>query len=177
MAPAIRSVDQLGYVVDDVEAAMRHWSTSLGVGPFFHFPQAAIRETYYRGEPTDARIAVGIAYAGDRQIELIQQLNPDAPSAYRDFRREHGEGLHHLGHFTTDYDAYLAEFARAGVHRYHHGTSGPGGRFAYFPTEAHGGTVVEALEVTLHRDFFAMIREAARTWDGESAPIRELDFG
>ncbi|WP_331771128.1 hypothetical protein OG948_46750 (plasmid) [Embleya sp. NBC_00888] len=26
-------------------------------------------------------------------------------------------------------------------------------------------------------DFFAMIREVARTWDGESAPIRELDFG
>jgi len=173
---SLGSVDQLGYVVEDVEDAMRHWVEVLGVGPFYHFPEAAIHDLYYRGEPTDARIAVGIAYSGDQQIELIQQLNPEAPSAYREFLTVRGPGLHHLGHFAPDYDAYVAEFAKAGLAPYHHGTSGPGGRFAYFPTEAHGGTVVEVLETTLHGPFFAMIRDAARDWDGTD-PIRRLDLG
>jgi len=173
---SLGSVDQLGYVVEDVEDAMRHWIDVLGVGPFHHFPEAAIQDLYYRGEPTDARIAVGIAYSGDQQIELIQQLNPEAPSAYREFLTERGPGLHHLGHFAPDYDAYVAEFTKAGLAPYHHGTSGPGGRFAYFPTEAHGGTVVEVLETTLHGPFFAMMRDAARDWDGAN-PIRRLDLG
>ncbi|MFE1950901.1 MULTISPECIES: VOC family protein [Streptomyces] len=178
MPPSIGSIDQLGYVVKDVEAAMRHWTTNLGVGPFFYFPQAAVGRTFYLGEPTDARIAVGIAQAGDVQIELIQQLNPQAPSAYRDFLEERGEGLHHVGHFVTGegddtYDAFLARFAEADVEPYHHGDSGPGSRFAYLPTEEHGGTVVEVIETAQWGGFFDAIRAAAAGWDG-SDPVREI---
>ncbi|MFE2867013.1 VOC family protein [Embleya sp. NPDC059259] len=173
MATAIGSIHQLGYVVRDVRAAMRHWTENLGVGPFFHFPDAGIVNTYYLGTRTDARIAVGIAYSGDLQIELIQQLNPEAPSAYTEFLSEHGEGLHHLCHFTTEYDAYVRRFADAGVEPYHWGDAGPQARFAYFPTEGHGGSVAEAYESTLHGDFFAMMRDAARDWDGTD-PVREV---
>lgn len=178
MHPSIGSIDQLGYVVKDVRAAMRHWAANLGVGPFFHFPEAAVARTTYLGEPTDVRIAVGIAQAGDVQIELIEQLNPEAPSAYRDFLRERGEGLHHVGHFVTGegddtYDAFLARFAETGVEPYHQGDSGPGSRFAYLPTEGHGGTVVEVIETAQWGGFFDAVRQAAADWDG-SDPVREI---
>ncbi|GAA4956982.1 VOC family protein [Yinghuangia aomiensis] len=179
MAPSLGTVDQLGYVVTDLPAAMRHWTENLGVGPFFHFAEAPIVNTYYLGERTAARIGVAMAFSGDLQIELIQQLNPEAPSAYADFLRQHGEGLHHLGHFVEDgeaeYDAHVRRFADAGVVPYYNGDSGgPGTRFAYFPTEAHGGTVAEVIETALYRDFFAMMRDAARDWDG-SGPVRAID--
>ncbi|MCH8188689.1 MAG: VOC family protein [Proteobacteria bacterium] len=36
------NVAQNGYVVRDIEAAMRHWSAVLGVGPWFYAEQAPI---------------------------------------------------------------------------------------------------------------------------------------
>ncbi|MFI6587800.1 VOC family protein [Embleya sp. NPDC050493] len=178
MTPLLGTVDQLGYVVTDLRAAMRHWAENLGVGPFFCFAEAAIPNIYYLGERTPVRIGVALAYSGDLQIELIQQLNPEAPSAYADFLQQRGEGLHHLGHFVEEgeaaYDAHVRRFADAGVTPYHNGDSGgPGTRFAYFPTEAHGGTVAEVIETALYRDFFATIRDAARDWDGRD-PVRPV---
>jgi hypothetical protein len=172
------SVDQLGYVVKDVRAAAKHWTETFGVGPFFLFPEAGIREVSYKGTVSKARIAVAIAYNGDTQIELIQQLNPDEPgaeSAYTQFLEEHGEGLHHLCHFTDDYEGYVKRFADRGFTPYYWGDSGPDARFAYFPTEAHPGTVIEVYETRLFAEFFAMMRDAARDWDGKTEPVRVLD--
>ena len=73
--------------------------------------------------PPSARIAVAITYSGDLQVELIQPLD-DHPSPYRDFRAAHGSGLHHVAHFTDDYDAALAAYR------------GPGAR----PTTRAGGS-------------------------------------
>src|ERR1700681_1677621 len=106
-------IAQLGYVVEDAPAAMEYWITALDVGPFFYLPSPPLNELRYRGEPTDARIAVAITYSGDLQVELIQPLD-DHPSPYRDFQSSFGSGLHHIAHFTNDYDAALASYRARG---------------------------------------------------------------
>ena len=45
-------IRQNGYVVRDVEAAMKHWTEVLGVGPFFYFERVPIEDFRYRGEPS-----------------------------------------------------------------------------------------------------------------------------
>ena len=165
-------VAQLGYVVDDIAAAMRHWTTVLGVGPFSYLDEAPLRDVTYRDAPTAARIGVALSYSGDMQIELIQQLD-DAPSVYTDFLRAHGPGLHHLGYAADDFDLSVAALADAGYVPIQHGNSGPATRFAYFPTDTHGGTMVELLEMTMMTPFFEHIRRTTLDWDGAD-PIRPM---
>ena len=51
---------------------------------------------------------------------------------------------------------------------------GEQGRFAYFDTEAHPGTVVEISDVSGPKGrFFDLVRQASVDWDG-SDPVRQL---
>ena len=50
---------------------------------------------------------------------------------------------------------------------------GPDGRFVYFATEAHPGTVVELSEISGAKGrFFAHIRDRVRDWDGTEPIVR-----
>ena len=51
MSRLFGEIRQNGYVVHDIEAALRHWTGVLGVGPFFHFERVPIDDFRYRGEP------------------------------------------------------------------------------------------------------------------------------
>jgi len=166
-------IDQLGYVVDDVVAAMEHWTTRLGVGPFYYLPGPPLADLVYRGEPTPARIAVALAFSGPVQIELIEPLD-DEPTPYRDFRAVHGTGLHHLGRFVEDFDDAVAAYGRQGLEPLFGGRGLTARqRFAYFDTETHGGTCSEVIEVAELGAFFDVIRRAAEDWDG-SDPVRTV---
>ncbi len=162
---------QNGYVVRDVEAAMKHWTEVLGVGPFFYFERVPIEDFRYRGEPSPIEVSIALANSGPLQIELIQQRN-DAPSMYRDFLAAGREGLQHVAWWTEDFDAELERLAAAGYAIGQSGRIGAGGRFVYFDTEAHPGTVVELSEISGPKGaFFRHVRETAASWDG-SDPIR-----
>ena len=52
--------------------------------------------------------------------------------------------------------------------------AGEKGRFAYFDTEAHPGTVIEISDISGAKGkFFERIKQAAAGWDGAD-PIREV---
>ena len=92
MSRLFGDIRQNGYVVRDIERAMRHWTETLGVGPFFYIEKVPVRNFRYRGAPSDLDMSVALANTGALQIELIQQRN-DAPSMYRDFLARGPEGL------------------------------------------------------------------------------------
>jgi hypothetical protein len=165
---------QNGYVVRDITAAMRHWTEVLGVGPFFYFERVPMENFRYRGVPSPIEVSIALANSGSLQIELIQQRN-DAPSMYRDFLAADREGLQHIAYWTETFDAELERILRLGFEIGQSGTvGGPNGRFAYFLTETHPGTVVELSEMSGPKGrLFQRIREAAKTWDGTD-PIRTL---
>ena len=173
MSRVFGAVRQNGYVVRDIEAAMDHWTRVLGVGPFFYFPRVPIEQPMYRGKPTALDVSIALANSGPLQIELIQQRN-DSPSLYRDFLDAGHEGLQHVAYWTTTMDADLARLAAAGYEVAQSGAIGADGRFVYYATEQHPGTVVELSEISGRKGkFFEHIAETARTWDGTD-PIRRM---
>lgn len=165
-------IRQNGYVVHDIEAAMLHWTRTLGVGPFFYVETAPIEDFRYMGEPSECRCSIALSNSGALQIELIQQRN-DAPSMYRDFLRAGREGLQHIAYWTEAMDVDLERVAALGYRVGQSGTVGEDGRFVYYTTEGHPGTVIELSEVSGRKgELFKAIREAAAAWDGEDAIVR-----
>ena len=95
MSRLFGEIRQNGYVVRDIESALRHWTETLGIGPFFYFERVPIDDFRYRGSPSPLEASIALANSGSLQIELIQQRN-DAPSMYRDFLAAGQEGLQHI---------------------------------------------------------------------------------
>jgi hypothetical protein len=81
--------------VRDIEAALKHWITVLGVGPFFDLERVQIDDFRDRGQPSHAEFSIALANSGLLQIELIQQCN-DAFSMGRDFLTAGHQGLQHF---------------------------------------------------------------------------------
>ncbi len=167
---------QNGYVVRDIEAALDHWTSVLGVGPFFYMEQVKVDDLRYRGQPTNAQASIALANSGELQIELIQLRN-DAPSMWRDFLEAGHEGLQHFAYWMDTpaaMDAALERAAALGYEIGQSGTVGENGRFVYLCTEAHPGTVVELSEACGWKaEFFRKVAKAAENWDG-SDPIRSV---
>ncbi len=173
MSRIFGDIIQNGYVVRDIQAAMQHWITVLGVGPWFYVDRLDVPDFTYKGQPSAAHISLALANSGPLQVELIQQRN-DAPSLYRDFLNAGHEGLQHLGYGTRQFEADLERLLHLGYTIGHRGTVGGRGPFVYLLTESHPGTVVELLDMGHGRErIFAGIAEAARTWDGTD-PIRTV---
>lgn len=167
-------VCQNGYVVRDIEAALKHWTEVMGVGPFYYIDRVKCDWFTYRGEPSPVEMSIALGNTGDLQIELIQQRN-DAPSMYMDFLNAGREGLQHMSWWTTDYQAQYDRAIAAGFKVGHEGQiGGPQGRFVYFDTETHPGTVIEMSDISGAKGkFFEHIRKAAIGWDGTD-PIRPV---
>ncbi|GMV61886.1 MAG: glyoxalase [Parvibaculum sp.] len=167
-------VCQNGYVVRDIEAALKHWTEVMGVGPFYYIDRVKCDWFTYRGEPSPVEMSIALGNTGDLQIELIQQRN-DAPSMYMDFLNAGREGLQHMSWWTTDYQAQYDRALAAGFKVGHEGQiGGPQGRFVYFDTETHPGTVIEMSDISGAKGkFFEHIRKAAIGWDGTD-PVRPV---
>ncbi|MBS0517725.1 MAG: VOC family protein [Proteobacteria bacterium] len=173
MSRLLGPVRQNGYVVRDIEKAMKYWAEVMGVGPWYYIAKPPIESFEYRGLPSEPDISIALANSGPLQIELIQQRN-DAPSMYRDFLEAGHEGLQHIAYWTTDFDASLAKCLAAGYRIGHRGQIGARGRFLYFESDGHPGTVIELSEIAGNKGkFFEKIAREAATWDG-SNPIRRL---
>jgi len=168
------NVCQNGYVVRDIEAALKHWTEVMGVGPFYYIDRVKCDWFTYRGEPSPVEMSIALGNTGDLQIELIQQRN-DAPSMYMDFLNAGREGLQHMSWWTTDYQAQYDRALAAGFKVGHEGQiGGPQGRFVYFDTETHPGTVIEMSDISGAKGkFFEHIRKAAIGWDGTD-PVRPV---
>ncbi|MCW5748652.1 MAG: VOC family protein, partial [Alphaproteobacteria bacterium] len=99
---------QIGIVVRDIEAAMKHWVDVCGVGPWFYVDRLAVTEFTYRGARHDGiHLSIALANSGEVQLELIEQ-RCRTPSMYQDFLAAGHEGMQHWSSWPTDYDARLA---------------------------------------------------------------------
>ena len=164
-------IRQVAYLVPDIEAAMDYWANVLGVGPWYYNPRVPIKNYTYRGESYEPHNSVALANAGGLQVELLQIRN-DVPSMYRDFVRAGHVGAQHFAYWTSNYDADLERLLAQGFKPVMGGEVGEKGRFIYFDTEYHPGTVIELSEVAGPKGkLFRLIREAAADWDGKE-PVR-----
>jgi len=165
---------QNGHLVDDLDDAMRHFTMTMGAGPFFVLPPRRFVELYHDGEPaTDSMIAaVAMGQVGPVQIELI--VPAPGPSTYRRFLDHGGRGLHHFGYITDDYDAMRTEAIKRGLRPATEGRS-QATRVCYLEDPEHPEQpVVELIEnCQTIADTFALVAGAHADWDGTD-PVRYL---
>ncbi|MBO4298977.1 MAG: VOC family protein [Clostridia bacterium] len=141
-------IAQVGFIVRDVEASKRKWAEFLGVDvpPTQSAGDYATTGTAYRGEPApEASCLMAFFDVGPGlQLELIQPN--EAPSTWRDFLNEHGEGMHHIAFQVRDSGARIAAAEAAGLKLVQHGLYGDGsGEYNYLEApELH--CIVELLE-------------------------------
>lgn len=97
---ALGDIMQLAFVPEDFDAAVKHWTQVMGVGPFFLIEGIHLEGMKYRGQPTDAVFDLALAYWGDLQIELIRPRD-NHPSVYTGEYGATGNGLHHSASSST----------------------------------------------------------------------------
>ena len=97
-----RKICQIGFVVKDIEAAVRHWVEELDIGPwrFVSLSDVSVTDATYMvdgiNKPVEEphKIICALCNLANIQIELIQPVY--GPSIHARFLEEHGEGLHHI---------------------------------------------------------------------------------
>lgn len=174
MSRIFGSIMQNGYVVRNLDRAMKHWTEIMGVGPFFVTTKIPFAECLYRGTACNIDLAVAISFSGDLQIELVEQKN-DSPSIYRDHLLRFGEGLQHAGVLSDQYDADIARLTAQGFAAVQEGRIASGMRFAYLDSDrGFPGAMIELIESSPGmRRFLDRVKTQAREWDGRD-PVRML---
>ncbi|WP_163336242.1 VOC family protein [Desulfopila sp. IMCC35008] len=173
MSRLLGEIRQFGYVVDDIEAAMKYWTDVMGVGPWYYNEKVPIQNYRFCGGHYEVHNSVALANSGPVQVELIQTRN-DVPSMYREFQKSQKTGLQHIAFWTEKFDEDLNKMLSHGFKVKMSGEVGTNGRFVYFDKEYHPGTVIELSEVLGPKgDLFTMIRESAIDWDGTD-PVRSF---
>lgn len=148
-----RGPDQVGVLVDDLEAALERYDSLWGGGPWRCYRYAAdtIPSVTYRGRPGAYSIWIALNQTAP-QVELIHPVT--GPSIYDEWIERHGAGLHHLGFWVDSLDATIASMEAAGYAVLQsgggYGLDGDGG-YAYFDTERDFDVVLEAIEVPARR--------------------------
>lgn len=97
----LSDVDHVGIAVSDLEAAVEHYRSTLGVEPVH-------RETVEDQGVEEVLFKVGTSY-----IQLLAALGPDTPVGT--FLAKRGEGLHHVGYRVDDIRKTLARLKELDV--------------------------------------------------------------
>lgn len=162
---------QSAYFVDSLDAAIPRWATTLDAGPFFVTSHHRADWFRYKGEPVEADVSYAFGYAGDVQIQLIEQ-HDDTPSIYRDMFGPGEYGHHHVAMLVHDYEAERDRLVAQG-HELACELRANDVQACYFDTRPTIGTYTE-----LHTDpdriitTFARWKQAHLEWDRVD-PFRE----
>lgn len=174
LSPILGPATQLGFVVRDVEAAMRHWIDVFGVGPFVCMERGTSQPppvTWMRGQPVSVELKLAFAFMGDVQIELIEQRN-DAPSPYMEFLAAGREGLQHLGFWVHDHAEATRVVEAAGYRPvYEIRVAGQELPIVYYDSPALYGPMLELVPPKWRRSREA-IGKMTSEWKGPEPIIR-----
>ena len=137
-------INHYAFVVADVRKVSDYWQR-LGFGGL-QIDRNVSLDRVYRGQPGKFEMYLGWDRNGDLPFEWVQSLV--GPNVYEEYRKDHGEGFHHLGFAVTDMDAAIAKFKAKGLSVSESGgwdSNGHKGRFAYLDTDPHGGVTIELI--------------------------------
>lgn len=170
MAESREPIVQVGYVVEDLDAAIQHWVDTAGIGPWTVIRGVTLPGNY-RGQDTTVTMQVGMGYSGDLQIELMQ-ITSDTPSPYAADDGTPLVGPHHIAWLTDDLDQTLEEAKSKGLEVLFSAET-VGTRVAYMHSPSQPGPIFEYIQTDGMRELIKYGIEQSRNWDGAD-PIREL---
>lgn len=167
------AIMQEAYIVPDIAAAIRAFSSTLGVGPFFMAESFPLIDAAYRGKPCNASVALAIGFSGNFCYELIE-LKDEEPSPWREVLEQQGYGYHHRAITTDDFDRALEYYRQSGYEIALHTKVVFGTRAAYIDTGSANYGMIELIEMSeAVEDFFGAMKKAAENWDGQD-PVRSI---
>ncbi len=157
------------FVVCDLDAAIKYWTGTMQVGPFFRFPPLEFARGELHGQPLIPEFAAAIAYSGDLMIELIEPLGP---SIFQEFLDAGGTGVHHNCVTTDDFDAAEADFLRRGGERLQFQADATGSVMSYVLMPGVTPVIVEIARLIPEvGTLFAAVRAAGAVWDGQTPEL------
>lgn len=169
------SIRQLGYLVENIESAVELWMDTQFIGPWTIIKNVPLNCVYH-GEPSQPIIHIALAYRGDVQIELIQQLDRE-PSPYLRYIERKQFCLHHTAYLCDDINAAVAKAESAGHNVVCDINMPDGGRYVYTQVDGLGEDVfIEFLEATDRmKHMFTAGIVAAENWTGDKQ-VAVFDF-
>ncbi len=129
--PAIKNINHIAVVVDDMEKSLSFWRDALGL------EMAELRDV-----PAEAAQIAFLPVSGS-EVELVRPTSDD--SGLAKYLAKRGPGMHHVCLEVDDIDAMLAQLKVKGVRLINETPrSGANGRkYAFIHPEATGGVLVE----------------------------------
>lgn len=163
--PAATSINQLAYVVKDLDEAIVWWNDVMGVGPFVVLRDLPFESSDYRGQDVALSYGAAIAFSGEVMVELIQ---PYGPSIFDEYLKAGKNGVQHICVFTDDFDATVSAIEARGARRLQGGRI-MGGIIGYYEMGGDQAVILEVAQLAPDgKAMFAALKEAGRNWDGKT---------
>jgi catechol 2,3-dioxygenase-like lactoylglutathione lyase family enzyme len=138
---ALPPIDQVGYVVRDLEATLARYEPLFG--PFTRM-DSALTGPLYRGVPTDVHLRLAFGSAGSVEIEFIEVVSGASP--HSEFLATGREGIHHVRYRVPDCDASIAALRGEGFEPIWYHDMGFA-KFAYLEHATRDGVLIELLQM------------------------------
>jgi hypothetical protein len=143
----VTGIEQVAVVVHDLEATVKAYVETAGIGPWaiYDYEPPVLTNTRIRGRDAHYSMRLALAWTKGFMWEIIQPL--EGPSIYREFLDQHGEGVHHVcvEYGERQFEEALAEFERRGCPPLMEGHY-KGSTFVYVAAEGPLKTVVEIVK-------------------------------
>jgi catechol 2,3-dioxygenase-like lactoylglutathione lyase family enzyme len=134
-------IDQVGYVVRDLEATLARYEALFG--PFTRM-DSVLQGVLYRGVPTDVHLRLAFGHSGDIEIEFIEVLSGASP--HSEFLAAGREGIHHIRYRVADLEATLAALRAEGFAPIWYHDMGFA-KWAYCEHASRDGVLLELLQM------------------------------
>ncbi|HEU4427949.1 MAG TPA: VOC family protein [Myxococcota bacterium] len=135
-------IDQVGYVVRDLDATTQRYANLFGP---FRFMDSPLTGVLYRGKPADVNLRLAFGSCGNLEMEFIEVLSGASPHA--EFLAAGREGIHHVRYRVPDCDATIAALRSEGFAPIWYHDMGFA-KFAYLEHASRDGVLIELLEMS-----------------------------
>jgi len=134
------AIDQVGFVVPDLDAACARYEPLFGPWKRAESPLTGV---CYRGKPTDVHLRLAFGHAGELEMEFISVVSGASP--HSEFLAAGREGIHHVRYPVRDLAATLAALEPEGFVSIWSHAIGPY-KWAYCEHRSRDGVLIELLE-------------------------------
>ncbi|MFX1353048.1 MAG: VOC family protein [Promethearchaeota archaeon] len=140
-------IDQLSFVYKDIKEQAKIIEKIYRIPKFAQMENITHQDATYRGKEVTIITDYAFSRLFNVQIELQQWKNGEC--LFKEFIDKGKEGLHSIGIYVDDLDAYISQFKKVGINVIQTGQVGKQ-KFAYLDTEKTFGILLE-ISMTVRR--------------------------
>lgn len=133
-------VDQFSFVYKDIKKQAKIMEEIYGIPKFAQMEDISHQDATYRGKEVNVKCNYAFSRLLNVQIELQQWKSGEC--LFKEFLDKGKEGLHSIGVYVDDLQAYINEFKKKGINVIQTGQIGKQ-KFAYLDTEKTFGVLLE----------------------------------